>query len=259
MAISRRNDLLLLCYHAISHDWESPLSVTPERLEEHLALLRRRGFESVSFTDAATERSNGRRVAITFDDGCRSVYELARPILAEFGMIATLFVPTDHIGRSEPMSWPGIDGYSKGDHSGELMPMTWEQTRELADIGWEIGSHTRSHPRLTDLDDLKLAEELAGSRADCEQRLGRPCTSIAYPYGDVDDRTVAAAAQAGYAAGAALMYSPAKESPLSLRRIGLHEPDGRFSFSLKTSRPVRRAWRSPAWAVIGWAIAKVRG
>lgn len=258
MALSQQNDVLLLCYHAVSHDWKSPLSVSPERLRGHLSRLRGRGFESVSFTEAATQSRPGRRVAITFDDGCRSVYEIARPILDEFGMTATLFVPTDHIGRSEPMSWPGIAEYAAGEHSDELIPMTWEQTRELADAGWEIGSHTRSHPHLTDLDDVRLAEELADSRADCEARLRRPCTSIAFPYGDVDDRVAAAAGRAGYTAGAALMYSKAEESPLSLRRIGIHEPDERLSFGLKTSRLVRRAWRSPAWAAIGWAIARVR-
>lgn len=259
MADWRRNDLLLLCYHAISTDWESPLTVTPDRLRQHLQRLRARGFEAVTFTEAATERRDGRRVAITFDDGCRSVYELAYPILAEFGMVATVFVPTAYIGQPAPMSWPGIEGYASGEHADELIAMNWDQARELADAGWEIGSHTRSHPRLVNLDDRQLIDELAGSKADCEDRLGRPCTSIAYPYGDVDQRVAAASGRAGYAAGAALMYSEAPESPLSLRRVGVHQPDGPFPFGLKTSPLVRRVWRTRAWKAIGWAIARVRG
>lgn len=259
VAIARRENLLLLCYHAISHDWRAPLSVSPARLREHLSRLQARGFEAVTFTEAVSGPPRGKRMAITFDDGCRSVYEVAWPILAELGITATLFVPTDFIGRSEPMSWPGIEEYGRSEHASELLPMSWDQTRELADAGWEIGSHTRAHSRLTDLDDGMLAAELIESRTECEARLGRPCTSIAFPYGDVDNRVAALAGRAGYVAGAALMNSEAEESKLAMRRIGLHEPDGKLAFGLKTSRLMQRAWRSPAWTAISWVISGVRG
>ena len=69
---------------------------------------------------------------------------------------------------------------------------------ELADAGWEVGSHTRSHPRLPQVDDAALARELGDSRELIAERLGRPCESIAYPYGDFDERVVRATAAAGY-------------------------------------------------------------
>ncbi len=65
--------------------------------------------------------------------------------------------------------------------------MDWEDLRQLTDVGWEIGSHTCTHPRLTRLDDAALCIELEGSRNDCLENIGR-CDSLAYPYGDVDER-----------------------------------------------------------------------
>ena len=89
------------------------------------------------------------------------------------------------------MSWPGIDHWAGGPHEHELEPMSWEELGRLAAAGWEVGSHTRSHPLLTQVaDDDSLAGELAQSKAVIESRLDRPCESIAYPYGDHDDRVV---------------------------------------------------------------------
>jgi hypothetical protein len=65
--------------------------------------------------------------------------------------------------------------------------------RELADRGWETRSHTRSQPRLTALGDRPLQGELRGSRADCEENLGRPCRPLAFRYSDFDAGVVRAA------------------------------------------------------------------
>ena len=135
---------------------------------------------------------------MTFDDAFLSVYEQAYPIMARLGLPGTVFVPTSLIGTGEPMAWPGIDEWLGGPYESELVGMSWQQATELADDGWEVGSHTRTHPHLTQVHGENLAQELQGSREDLEQRLSRPCPSLAYPYGDVDERVVEAAAQAGY-------------------------------------------------------------
>lgn len=266
--VARGSDVLILCYHALSATWQSPLTVTPERFRAHVASLASRGYRSVNFTEAvqgtsarsveAGRTGGGRRVAITFDDACRSVDRLARPILKEFGMSATVFIPTKYIGTERPMSWPGIDDFADGPHADELIPMSWAELSRLAEDGWEIGSHTISHPDLTGVDDEALASELAGSRSICEQRLERPCTSVAYPYGAVDTRVEAAARRAGYVAGGALMYATIPETQLSVRRIGVHQPDSSISFRVKTSPVTRRLWRSRAWAKLEWLVRKLR-
>ena len=234
------NDVLVLCYHAVSESWPADLSVTPERLERQLGLMVRSGYRGAPFHEAVTAPPHARTLAVTFDDAYRSVLELAAPILRRLGLPGSVFVATDHAGSERPMSWPGIDQWLDGSHAGEMVPMSWEELDGLAAEGWEIGSHTRSHPRLTQLDDATLAAELRGSREDCEARLGRPCRSIAYPYGDVDVRVVAAARAAGYAAGAALpprLHAGADR--LEWPRIGVYCGDTDWRFRLKVSRPVR--------------------
>lgn len=240
-------DRLVLCYHAISQHWPSPLAVTPERLQEQLSLLAARGYQARTFFDILTASDGGRYVAVTFDDAYRSVYELALPVLRAAGMPATVFVPTAVVGTGEPMSWPGIDHWLATPYAAELVGMSWEQLQELADAGWEIGSHSRRHARLTELGDAALAEELSSSRQDCETRLGRPCRTLAYPYGAVDERVVWAAEAAGYdAAGAPPLGLPGPRR-LHWPRMAVYRRDDRRRFRAKVSPVVRRLWDSPAW------------
>lgn len=234
------DDTLVLCYHALSERFPAALSTTPRRFERQLRLLARRGYRGVTFSQAAA-RPAGRTVAVTFDDGYRSVARLGLPILRRLGWPASIFVPTDHVGSSQPMSWPGIDRWMGGEHEHELRPLGWPELAELVGEGWEVGSHTCSHPHLTQLDDEALARELGASRARCEAELGRECATLAYPYGDVDERVVRAAAAAGYKAAAALPVGPSRRGPLECPRVGVYFKDNLARFALKSSARVRRA------------------
>jgi peptidoglycan/xylan/chitin deacetylase (PgdA/CDA1 family) len=234
------SDVLVLCYHAVSEDFPAALSITPRTFERHLAQLRSWGFEGATFTRAVEAPPARRTVAITFDDAYRSVVTLALPLLEAAGFPATVFVPTDHAGSERPMSWPGISQWHGGPHEAELTPASWEELARLAQAGWEVGSHTCSHPRLTTVGDEALARELEDSRAAVAQRLGE-CPSIAYPYGDVDDRVVAAARAAGYRTGAALPRAPRRTAPaLQWPRVGVYGKDAPWRFMLKAAPWARR-------------------
>nr|MDQ6915717.1 polysaccharide deacetylase family protein [Actinomycetota bacterium] len=178
-------DPLVLCYHAVSPVWEADISVAPGQLERHVGRLLRRGYRPVTFTEALTAPASGRVLAITFDDAYRSVLELARPLLDRLGAPATVFAPTALVGRRA--AWAGVDVWAQTPHAAELEVMDWDELAELRDAGWEVGSHTRTHPHLTELSDAELVAELGGSRDELAERLGAPPASIAYPYGDVDD------------------------------------------------------------------------
>lgn len=238
---------LVLCYHAVSQDWPAPLSVTPAALRGQLTALRRRGYMGVTFSDVAHGRARGKVVAVTFDDAFASVDALARPILDDLALPATVFAPTAHVGRPDPMSWPGIDQWLDGPHEHELACMDWNQLRALRDHGWEIGSHTRTHPFLTRIDDETLDAELARSKADCERELGR-CDSLAYPYGDYDERVVEKARAAGYATACTLPQTMHTGRPLAWPRIGIYQADDRLRFMLKTVPAVQRLRANPALA-----------
>ena len=146
-------DTLVLCYHAVSERWPASLSVTPGHFDTQLQTLRDRGYRGVTFLEASTATADHDRVAVTFDDAFRSVLELAFPALELVGWPATLFVPTEHVGKPGPMAWDGIDQWIGGEHERELHALRWDEIRELAEAGWEIGSHTRTHPKLTQLGD----------------------------------------------------------------------------------------------------------
>ena len=251
----RADRALVLCYHAVSKDWEAPLSITPDALSEQLAHLVRHGYTGATFSDIARGRTSGKVVAVTFDDAYRSVHRLAWPILKSFGLPGTLFVPTRYAGREEPMAWPGIDAWIGGPHESELVPMSWDEIRELHSDGWEIGSHTVSHPKLTTLSDEQLEEELSASRTACEEAVGAPCESLAFPYGDHDDRVVSATGRAGYLAAATLPSRWSGEMPLRWPRVGIYNADDMRMFRLKVSTPMRRLRRN---AALDAAIAPAR-
>jgi peptidoglycan/xylan/chitin deacetylase (PgdA/CDA1 family) len=255
-------DVLVLCYHAVSERWPADLAVTPARLHAQLSHVVARGYRGATFTAAVTAAPAPKTVAVTFDDGYRSVLELALPILQSLGLPGSLYVPTAWVGAERPMTWPGIDHWADGPWADELQPLAWDGLRQLAGAGWEIGSHTRTHPRLTTLDDARLAAELSESRRDCERELGRACTSIAYPYGDVDARVVAAAARAGYRAAAALPHRLHRPRPLEWPRVGVSREDSIARFRRQSSPLVRTLLASPlgppAERVYG-ALARRRG
>lgn len=237
-------DVLVLSYHAVSDTWPADLAVPPAALEAQLTALLDCGFRGTTMHEAVSAPPAERTLAVTFDDSYRSVFELAFPVLERLGIPGTVFVPTDHAGSDRPMQWPGIDQWLGGPHERELLPMSWDELRQLNGAGWEVGSHTCSHPWLTTIDDATLAHELQDSRARCADELGVPCRSLAYPYGDHDDRVVAATRAAGYTAACTVPALLRVTDPLRQPRIGVYNNETDLSFRVKVSPAVRALRRS---------------
>ena len=231
--------MLVLVYHAVSEHWDADTTVTPEQLSQQIRYLIARGYRSVPFERALATPPPGKVLAITFDDAHRSVFEIAYPLLRELGAVATVYAPTDYIGTGEPTGWEGFEAHARGPHAQELVCMDWEQLNALADAGWEIGSHTRSHPHLTQLPDSALHDELFGSRELLEKRLRRPCRTLAYPYGDHDSRVVEAAILAGYRFACTAPVGHALPLPLRWSRVGAFRSDSFGRFRLLTSQAAR--------------------
>ena len=146
------------------------------------------GYHVVSFAalvDALQGRGTlpKRAVVITFDDGWENQFRHAFPVLRRFGLTATFFVFTTPIGKDEK-------------------EMTWDQLRELQAAGMTVGSHTRTHPDLPRYH-AALHNEVAMSRVDIAQHLGRAPDFFAYPFGQWDTASAAWAQKAGYRAARA--------------------------------------------------------
>ncbi len=244
------SDALVLCYHTISRTLPADFNVKPQDLERQLSGLVRRGYRGATFREAVLEAPRGRVLAVTFDDACRSVLDEALPIMRRLGLPGTVFPVVDLVGREEPLCWPGIEEWRGGPHERELCGLGWDGLGELVEAGWEVGSHTCSHPWLPDCDERRLDDELRRSREVLEWRLGRACESIAYPYGGVDARVLSAARAAGYRAGGALGSLRAGDS-LDHPRVGVYSKDTGLRLRVKAA-PTVRLLRAAAARGHGW-------
>jgi peptidoglycan/xylan/chitin deacetylase (PgdA/CDA1 family) len=136
--------------------------------------------------------------AITFDDGYRSVYTNALPIMKSEGLLGACFVSTDLVGTSRRFAHdanlPVVD---------LLEVMDWAELNALRAEGWEIGGHTATHARLSQCDGAMLKDELERPITVLQQRLGIEGPALAYPFGGREDITASAldfARRAGYSA-----------------------------------------------------------
>jgi peptidoglycan/xylan/chitin deacetylase (PgdA/CDA1 family) len=237
------NDLIVLCYHGISATWPAETTVGPAELESQLAGFLARGYEAATLEEALTTPPAERTFVVTFDDAHRSVLEQAVPIMARLSVPGTVFVPTDYASSQQPMAWDGYDMWMGTEHERELDCMTWDELRGLDADGWEIGSHTCSHPRLSTLDEERIAAELTESRAVCEREMGKPCRSIAYPYSDYDDRVVRAAREAGYQFAVTVPRGSRAPLPLQWPRVGVY--NGESAGRVRLRAGLRRFQQSP--------------
>ena len=233
----RRVRPLVLCYHAVSDGWPSELAVPPAEFKRQLENLLWRGYRGTTFSQLVAGDCPAKPMAVTFDDGYVSVFENAMPILKELGVPGTIFVPTALIGNEPIAAWPGLEQWSETEFADELRLLGWDQLREMQAQGWEVASHTCTHPRLPTLDDEALATELTDSRQRCSEEMGGPCRTLAFPYGSFDARVSAASKEAGYEAAATLRPGPLKR--YSWPRIGLYAGDDMLRLSLKVSPTLR--------------------
>lgn len=176
--------LPIVTFHEIDEE-PALISVAPGVFRRGMAGLEAKGFQSLTLRHAAglVRESAGfpeRTLVITFDDGFRSVYEEAFPVLQRHGMSATVFLTAGRPGPPDPSRrLPSFEGRDM---------LSWAEVREMQRHGVDFGAHTLSHPDLTGLDDERIRSEILGAKAVLEDGLGRPVTSFAYPYGRFDRR-----------------------------------------------------------------------
>jgi peptidoglycan/xylan/chitin deacetylase (PgdA/CDA1 family) len=177
---------------------------------------------------------SGRLLHVTFDDAYRNV-KTVLPLLERLGVQATVFACSGFAPSGAPLLIPELEERAIG-YEAELTTMNWDALRDAAERGFEIGSHTISHPHLPRLADAELDRELRESRDRIADTLGRPCRLLAYPFGENDGRVRAAARAAGYVAAFALRAPhDAPLDPYGVERVDIYRGDGPVRFALKTS------------------------
>ena len=182
----------VLTYHRFGEKCSSNLCMPKDIFEQQMKYLRENGYYSVTpeelfafldYRQALPKKS----MMITMDDGFRSVYDIAFPIMKKYGFTATLFVYTDFVGISRSA-------------------ITWDQLREMKANGFSIGSHTVAHSDLTkkgedesEQDFLsRIKKELRDSKKIIDKKMGQDTIILAYPYGNCDQRVIEYSKEAGY-------------------------------------------------------------
>ncbi|MFF9487238.1 polysaccharide deacetylase family protein [Streptomyces sp. NPDC014676] len=245
----------ILMYHAVAADPNEAtraLSVAPEAFAEQMAVLADRGLTPVTTAELAAHWRSGRPlparpVLVTFDDGYEGVHRHALPVLAGHGFPATLFVST---------------GWLRGpyDTGGGLDTMLdWDQVRELAAAGVEIGGHSHSHPQLDRLDEDRLRSELILCKEIVSDQLGSVPASFAYPYGYSSRRVRRAVRETGYAQALAVGNGLARraQGPYALRRVTVRRSTSAAEFErLVEGRAVARTFARDRALTKGYAMVR---
>jgi peptidoglycan/xylan/chitin deacetylase (PgdA/CDA1 family) len=231
--LSRRG--VALAYHGVGEvsDRRDPrgLIVAPRHLEGHVRLLRRLGYRFLT-AEEALERGNPSRAAVlTFDDGFRDALTIAVPLLRRLGVRASFYV------------CPGLWGAQHPDVPGEAGRLLDEaEARAVCEGGMELGAHSLTHPDLRGLDDGSMKRELVDSKEAVETITGRPCHTMAYPYGLWNKRVAGAARDAGYEL--AWAWLPGRWDPLAAPRLPAPPRHGAGRLALKLLG-IRRLDRLP--------------
>lgn len=184
----------VLSYHHVHDGPDDFFRTWPDVFRRQMELLLREGYVPVAPAQLQALAGRGaaeRHAMVTFDDGYLDFAEHAWPVLRSLGIPATLFVISGRLG-----GWNDWDDLRWAPHR----HLDEAQVRQLAAEGVVIGSHSRSHPVLVQLDADALETELRGSQDDLERLVGVPVRAIAYPGGAVDD-AVRRAASAVYDLG----------------------------------------------------------
>ena len=218
----------ILGYHRIA-DAADSLSVSPARFREQMRAVAESGATPIRL-DRALELLRapvtGRYVCVTFDDGYRDNLVSAAPVLSEFGIPATIYVPSRIIDGAVPFHW-----YEESPPA-----LSWDEISELVAGGLiDVQSHTRTHPLLPQVDDARSYEEIAGSKREIEAHVPYALTSFCYPAGLYGPREVEYVREAGYTA--AVTTNPGVNAGagdlLELRRTLIYGADDRRMFGAK--------------------------
>lgn len=197
-AINRNAQVVVLGYHRVVDNVRRPdTEISKADFEAQMQQLKDEGITVIPLRDLLAWKRGEKDIpaksaVITLDDGWKSQYEAAWPILQKYNYPFTLFIYTDYV-KGGPKS------------GGESI--TWEQIAEMRDAGADIQGHSLSHKDLrgprkganpTPEYDTWLWHELTGSKQILEQRLGVKVDTLALPYGFYNAHVQEMAKKAGY-------------------------------------------------------------
>lgn len=229
------NRALILMYHLVDTPrsyMERRFCTTPHDFARQMTHMAESGYIALSMAQLCeciegNAPMPGKAMHITFDDGFSCVLEHAAPILQRHGFPATMFALSDRLGSTN--DWMTCRGFP------ERTILSVNGLHALEDAGFTIGSHTRTHARLTDLSAEGARDEISSSKSSLEDALGKPVDYFAYPFGRFSEPVRDLVAGAGYRAACSTRsgFNRAGEDPYLLRRIDVFGTDHLWQFRQK--------------------------
>ena len=234
----KKYEVPVVMYHRVINNSENEgiygTYIYENIFRQHMQYLKDNNFDVITFEDLNKIgwrnrfQRNKKYIMITFDDGYVDNYNLAFPILKEFGFKATIFL----MGESTYNEW---DVNAGGEKKFELMDKF--MIKEMQDYGIEFGAHTFNHPKLNKLSEEGIRHQIVDVKKPLEEKIEKEIITFAYPYGILNDYAKKMAREAGYTftvstdSGSVCL----SDDLYQIRRIAIFPNTNLFSFKRKVA------------------------
>jgi len=227
--IFKFKEISVLLYHSVAkNNWYA--SVDPEVFEKQMAYLKAHYHvvnldNIVSYVKGEGELAD-KSVAITFDDGYLDNFENAWPILKKHGLPFTVFLTTDLADNS---------GMNNG-----WQRLNWQQIKELASSGVEIGGHAQHHRDLDKLSAIELNEEIINCQKDFIEQLGQPAKHFSYPGGKFNETVIRAVQANGFVSACVAKNGLVEkgDDAYQIKRVWVHRQMSFFAFKARLTKVI---------------------
>ncbi len=207
-------DAVILMYHSVA-DNSSFFTVTPAEFEKQMAYLKENNFNVVSVSHLVEALENKKQIlpktiVITIDDGYEDNFTNAFPVLKKYNFPASIFLVTDSVGGERQTSAGLV-----------FKKLSWQQVQEMSATGLiDFYPHTKTHPKLDQVLENAVTEEIRGSKNTVEERMNKTADIFAYPYGRYTPSVVNILKQEGFKAALTVKTGRVKngDNPFLLKR-----------------------------------------
>ena len=222
--------LTILYYHEVVPNGEgaSYQKIEEKKFEEQMKYLADNGYTSMFFSELSNKLPK-KPVIISFDDGFKSVYQKAYPIMQKYGIKGNVYLPTAYVGEDEHF-------------------MTWEEVKDLTENGFEMQAHTHNHVDVRTLNNKTIDAQTKKVNEILKEHLDFTPNAVCLPFGTYDKKSIKLLKKEGsykYILGS--FYGRVGKSKLKkgglMPRIGISNADSIEVFAKKLKG--KFSWKGP--------------
>lgn len=236
---------VFLLYHSVSQHRKGKKShhftISLQKFRSQLKFLHENNYRVLSVLEwykslRNQKKGSDRTVVLTFDDGYADNFYYVSPILKKYNFKATFYPICNHIDQNKKFPWLNEPNYPLNAN----LPLNSRQICQMDEEGMEIGSHTLSHTKLTQLSKQDSWKEIKESKDRIEEILGHSISSFSYPFGawfDFKSSHQSMVKKAGYKSAVTSIYgSNSYHTNMTLlKRIPVYYQETLESFAMKVN------------------------